>query len=723
MSTSAPYTGDGVTTTFNVDFDFSDPATIHVTVDAVEQPFTWNTPSQVRLAAPPAPGASVLVYRETPVDEPVVVFADEQLLTAAALNEALEQVLFSQQEVREGFAQTKDAAVAEARTAAIEELAEAGVDEVGAHVLRPGMSGLIGNGTTDDRAAINAVLTLLGVGRPLVVGPGSYKVGDNLTINRPVVGGGGKFVIPNGVTLTVTGTISGPLSQLFELQGTGALVIDTATSTFGFPEWFYGTEWADAIETCFRLFPVTQLQRRDYTVGRKVKLNTPNRKLRGMGGIDYDGTRGTRIVLGSGSGDIMQLGPDANPGGDPGLTFLRGVHLSDFQLTRGAALVPVATAKDSPTGLSAQYVYDCHVDRVYSWENSIGFRYRGVVHSYFNRCKAHRAVPATTAVNDVAIGHYLDGEVAIGLAGGNASVYLTYCSASMQSASNAPLRIGLRGVGALADSFVDYFETVAGQKGIYLTGTGGGGAIGSNTDIRIRFPSLDQPSDKALEIESICPTGSVDIIDVYAGLPSGASRGIDLHDNGGSVTVNGGTLIGAAGGSTFGLRALNCTGLRVRGLAVSEFPNPVELDGVNNAQVDVSVNNQSVAATQAVSLTNGCQRVRVSPNVKGGASVFAAAAIMLYGDGNANVYVDATEVDPAACSGGRKLMVGATNVNITADGRVGGNGSRSASGTVVVDGVGTAAQAAIADDASGAANQAKVNAILAALRTYGIILT
>jgi len=257
----------------------------------------------------------------------------------------------------------------------------------------------------------------------------------------------------------------------------------------GYPEWFYSGDWANAIEACYKLCPVTLLGRKDYYFTRTIKLNTPWRTVRGQGGVAYDGNQGTRLVFGSGSGDAMQVGPDANPGGNPGVTFLRGVQLDNFQLTRGATLVPASSIAASPTGLRCQFLYDCDID-VYSFESSVGCQIKGCVFSRIS-CTYERAASAITNINDVSIGTYIDTTTNIGLAGGNAS--LTIRALSSIPNTTSPTRIGVYAYGMLADTIFDYCETVGGATGMLLKATG---TAANNVDIRLIIPTLDQPANR-----------------------------------------------------------------------------------------------------------------------------------------------------------------------------------------------------------------------------------
>ena len=502
----------------------------------------------------------------------------------------------------------------------------------------------------------------------------------------------------------------------------------------GYPEWFYSGNWADAIEGCYRLCAVTQLGRKDYFITRTVKLQTPWRKIIGQGGIAYNGQQGTRIVGGFASGDIMQIGFDANPGGNPGVTFLRGNTLNGFQLTRGAQLVPAGSIAASPTGLRCQYLYDCDV-AVYAFENSVGMQIKGCVTSRLS-CYAERALAAASVTNDVAIGIYIDGTENIGLAGGNASIFVK--AVTNMAVTSAPIRTGVYGYGKLADLTLDHCETVSGRIAIHLKATG---IAANNVDIRLLALTMDQPAVKGLLLEDFAPGSQIDIISPYCGLSATGTHGIDIINCQADINIIGGQLICVGDGAAYGIRALNSKGVNVSGTSVLDFPNPVFLDG-SSGEIKANISNpNTTAGAYAVGLSSNCSGSKIDCKITGKAIAFPAAGVVSYSDITADVRILTERIDAVSCSGGRKVMLGAGNVSIIVSGRYLGNGTPSAAGSITVEGLPAgdvllpsakvlkvggnqvvgARQPAIANDASGAVNQAKINSILAALRAHGLI--
>lgn len=104
--------------------------------------------------------------------------------------------------------------------------------------------GAVGDGITDDRNAINAMLTNLTSdfsNFELYFPEGSYLIGSNLTIPTGAAlrfHAGAKFIIPNGVTVTLSNPeLLAGRQQIFSCAGTGK-VVGTIRNDLIFPEWW-----------------------------------------------------------------------------------------------------------------------------------------------------------------------------------------------------------------------------------------------------------------------------------------------------------------------------------------------------------------------------------------------------------------------------------------------------------------------------------------------------
>jgi hypothetical protein len=93
------FTGNGSTTQYAVAFAYIRREHVAVTVAGIPATFTWVNNSLIQMDAAPANGAAVRVYRTTPIDAPLVDFADGATWVAADLDTNSRQSIYIQQEL------------------------------------------------------------------------------------------------------------------------------------------------------------------------------------------------------------------------------------------------------------------------------------------------------------------------------------------------------------------------------------------------------------------------------------------------------------------------------------------------------------------------------------------------------------------------------------------------------------------------------------------------
>jgi hypothetical protein len=93
------YTGDGTTTQFPVAFGYIRREHVLASVAGSPVTFTWVNSSTIQMDVAPANGATVRVYRQTPLTAPLVDFADGATLVAADLDTNAKQSIYTQQEL------------------------------------------------------------------------------------------------------------------------------------------------------------------------------------------------------------------------------------------------------------------------------------------------------------------------------------------------------------------------------------------------------------------------------------------------------------------------------------------------------------------------------------------------------------------------------------------------------------------------------------------------
>lgn len=108
------FPGDGATRQFNITFPYLSRDHVKLTVDGVEVPFVFLSPTLIEAATAPAGGTEVNVFRDTILDDDATEFNDGALLTAAELNRADLRLLYRQQEVDGRVASVPDLAALQA---------------------------------------------------------------------------------------------------------------------------------------------------------------------------------------------------------------------------------------------------------------------------------------------------------------------------------------------------------------------------------------------------------------------------------------------------------------------------------------------------------------------------------------------------------------------------------------------------------------------------------
>ena len=441
----------------------------------------------------------------------------------------------------------------------------------------------------------------------------------------------------------------------------------------GRPEWF-GAQVNNgafnnlpALDACVALCPVTLLQLADYWIPDTWVINTSYRRVEGQGVQSYDTYQGTRILLPDGSKTVMRVGPASAPGGNPAVTYLRHVEVSGVNLTRVAAVVPTANAELLPTAMRVNYVYECRFSNIAGWESAIGFSIHGAVTTKFDDCIAFRSAAGTTPVNDMFFGFYCIGNPPV-IAGGNASLYLNRCLASLGGTPPLSFSSGFRLTGAFVDTFLTQPETLACHRGISVVGTGSTGAPGSNIDLHISHAIIDQSLDFGLSLEDLAPGSLIEISHPYVSMPASGFAGIYFRAGGGNVSLIGGQVIGTSGGVTIGLFVEQQGGVDAIDLKIHNCPRPVIIDGSSNFRIEPAINNPGTSGSNSAIWVVGSTRGEINASVKGKANAFNQGVYFSgAAGGNSRVDVRCTRIDPACIIGGsgNKLVNVSTQVTAT----------------------------------------------------------
>lgn len=645
-------TGTGIAPVVNLTFDFISKDDVKATAGGASVAFTWTGASQITFSAPVAAGVDWIVFRDTPVDLPLVDFTNGSVLSEQDLDLANQQLLYHQQELDTRTASTEvavDAQAAAAASAALASASQAGAATSASNAATsaadaaasaldaansassasgsgsPMFYGAVGDGVADDRAAFVQADTNLAAGHVITIDH-PFKIGSDLTISRPLVfQGAGKLVIPTGVTVTINGTIEAPSTQIFSASGTGKVVFDHTKVWHGFADWWGaapgpGDSYAGitaALEALLTVF----LKPGDYNVSQTIKLTQSHKALIGAG-MRYNSStdQATRLLVSGSSQTALQVGPDAFPGSINAMP--EGLLVKDLYVTRTVA---PDIASDS-VGVLAQYVRQSRMERVKSAEHMVSFRFGGTVYLKGIDLEAVRASAGTGAGTDYWRGFHADGSAAIGAAGGNASLYLVRPSASCNIGSlQTGDSNGFHITGAFTDVFLDWAEVSTTRLGIAIFGNDAVGNVFTNTDLHISHPILDQVHTAGLYISDIGEAGSVDITNPYIGPATDARAAVWVNSSLGAVRIDGGQLV--MGGAPLVQPVLIDTSdnVTIDGTMILEAGNTYPIVGMgsaNNCRISPRIKNRSVTAAAAIQLSGTCTGNVIDPMIAGKASAF-----------------------------------------------------------------------------------------------------
>lgn len=534
--------------------------------------------------------------------------------------------------------------------------------------------GAKGDNSTDDRTAITAAATYIGSSGEILFSAGTYKIVSNLTIGCNVrFNPNAILAVPNAVTITLSKGLSAGLTKIFALTGTGIVALSRVSVPVGYPEWWGaatgGVDCLAAINAAIIQCSITELQLGDYYVSGTVLMQTPFRTFRGKG-RSWTGIGGTRLLSTSSTLNVLQRGPNSNPGSING--HLQHTYLQDMTLSRTVAIAAGA----SPAGVLSKYLLFGGVTRVESMESAYCFLMSGVVQDHYYTCYAFRANPGVSPTGDQFKGFFFDGSSGIAAAGGNASVYCTDCTAacSLTAAQLTAGNVGFAFSGGSADTFLLRPEVTSCQQAIVVTGSSGGQAKAGDADLHIVGAVCDGIGTHGIFLSGLSTYASVTIEDCYVAPASGSGAfiGIIVYNSGGMVNIIGGQVVGWPNSSTQGLRIESSSGVTASPI-LSGCPYPVQLYAACLCKITPQINNPVETCTQgAVFVQASTNRCFIQPTINGGSAVFSYG-VYLQGTTNTPNEINCTLIHTPPLSGGAANKLYINGVSVTTTGLSGGN--------------------------------------------------
>lgn len=526
---------------------------------------------------------------------------------------------------------------------------------------------------------------------------GTYSIKSNVTFTSPVTLQGGAILdISSGITVTFnsSATMQGGsrlkianlsavafnksfdagVYRVFECTGTGAVTFNWQFLSTGYPEWWGAaadgaTDSYAGITACLLACQITQLQNGDYFVSDTILMDKPHRTLAGRGS-QYEDTASevTRLLVTSDSKHTLIVGPAVQPASIN--LFNKQNVVRDIYVARTVA--PLISS--ACTAVFVRYTLYTQLVNVKTDTSIYGFQFYGTVALTATGCFSARAIAGAGGGTDKWYGYYINGNASIGAAGGNASIYLNYCSAACNIGSlSSGNGFGFYADGAFTDMFLESPETVNCNIGIYVLGDGSSGTVATNTDCQIKNPINDAFYQFGIFIKNVNKYGSVSVSGGYYGVNAAATSALYVLDSLGSVQVSGGQFIMFPSTTAKGIVAEGSNGLIVDGAQILESSTAgVVLSNCSSCDIRPLVKNYSVTLANAgVQMVNTCAANNIAPVVYGGASK-VALGVQLVGALNARNEINCTGINSACLAASAdKLQI--NGVQITTTGLSGSN--------------------------------------------------
>jgi hypothetical protein len=466
---------------------------------------------------------------------------------------------------------------------------------------QPISHGGVGDGVTNDHAAVVACDTALAPGAAMVIAR-PYLLASDLTLARPVIfHGAGKFVLPTGTDLTINAPITADRTHIFDCSGTATARLDVGANHIRFPEWWgaiLGADCSAAFVHALVAGTETVCAARDYVVTTNPGILIPAFTTLSGAGPDYEGAgTATRILMVGGTNTIIQLGSTATPidvNSSPAAAKLKNLCVA-----RNAA--PVAGS----VGILVAWSRFVQISDVRSTNSLYCWRFTNSIFCEGIRLRAKRDTPINTGT-DVAVGFDIYGGGALPAAGGNASLWLSHCQAEL----NLPIlnSAAYNYSGRFTDNFLLHPESVSWSYDLKITGDGAGGNSGSNTNLFVGHPVFDACKIASIRIDDVNKWGTVEIHSPYIGPSADAALG-SFNNCLGVISIQGGQCrLTASNGA--GFTYVNCRAPILDGVTIAECSTQaVVLSGVVGgriAPITINATDNLSAAVQAVANVTDC---------------------------------------------------------------------------------------------------------------------
>lgn len=544
--------------------------------------------------------------------------------------------------------------------------------------------GVPSDGVTSANAALSVAnaLTL----PAFEFGAGTFLISASITLSMPIkMRPGSKFNIPNGVTLTLSNTFDpGDLSQKFVCTGTGKVVFSPEKVSIGYPEWWGavpnvpGGDCLAAINASIVACPKTIISQGDYYTSGTVLLSTAHRELCGIipmvTGNGGQGA-GSRIIVKSGSADVVRQGLISDPGNIA--NYLYGTSTRNLQLLRSIAPIPPASGSEinGCAGLRVTYSQFTNIDHVDTEENTLGITGYGNIRLNITFSDNFRSVAGSTTANDIFWGMFFPNGGQIGGSQANASLRIIDCSST--SANTSVASTGMIFGGSARDTFISRFECGTCDSGIILNGGASGSTNLSDIDIQIDSCIIDGFKINGILINNMNSSSALRLTNNYVSPASYAiasSYAIHTENCKGAMIVASNEIDCIQAPQCVGMGFGTPAGLKTSGNIINNSNSPVIVASGNDVTMDDIIRN-TTARTGASPAINciGTNTVLVIRSSVSGAAGSYPQGVLLSSTTTTRSEVNLSGVDSACITGGAANKLWYNGASVAAAGAFGTN--------------------------------------------------
>ena len=540
---------------------------------------------------------------------------------------------------------------------------QAGRDAPG-HALTGAFSDIRGAGAKSDGVTNDGESILRAAKEGGVVFPrGVTLVAHDLVVpSYAVAVAGAMITVARGATLTFAAGFWAPLAHVF--AGEGVITFAEGSQRVAYPEWWGARigerelDCAPAINACIEASPITLLQQGAYHIRSPIFVRGHGRTLRGVNESQDAAKPSTQIIIDDAEAPGVVCGRDSASRPD----LIDYITLENFAVGRSRPAPASVHLTKAPAGVRLMWCALLHVNRVTVWNHPVGFYVFGCVESYFDQCSALHGDTIQDSSAAHVCGFYLDYSAPLGLAGGNASIYLDRCRAFGHEKTSFGYSAGLASAGGFVDLLISKFETGFQQYGIDLRGDGTDSNSYSTQNCHIVNCFLDSNDYSGVRIQSAGRHCDVHVSGCYIDLRNSKASSACLYLGGADASSDGigGTITASNCEFVGDYAGVVATNVAVCTLALNthlDLQAPVAFLRVHDSEVRDVIRLLHPARTPspAVRLEH-CERISVSVSVSGISNAFRGG-VSLDGD-TRRVEVNVTRIDEGAVGGaGQRVLV------------------------------------------------------------------